>query len=237
MVNSRFALDVLADTWPMLRGRADIVANGVPGPEASTAPRAELDEVRLLFIGRLSPRKGPQVALRAVEQLVRSGRRVHLDLLGAVFPGYEWFEAELRDFVRTSGLGEHVTFLGFDPDVWGHVAASDIVLVPSVVDEPFGNTAVEAMLAQRPLIVSATSGLLEAAADYETARRVTPDDPRAIAAAVVDLTEHWDAVVARVAADRDLALARHAPEVYRRTLVDTISSRRRLTNTRRNPTR
>ncbi|WP_342372823.1 glycosyltransferase [Propioniciclava soli] len=219
VVNSSFGLRVIADTWPALAKRATIVMNGVPGPTSPSLPRAELDEVQLLFIGRLSPRKGPQVALEALRILLGEGRRAHLSILGAVFEGYEWFERELRDFVDAYGLSDNVTFLGFHPEVWEHLDSADIVLVPSTVDEPFGNTAVEAMLAQRPLVVSATSGLLEAADGYDTARRVPPSDARAIAGAVEDLLKHWGDVRRQTETDRERALAKHAPSVYRRALV------------------
>ncbi len=104
--------------------------------------------------------------------------RYRLTFLGGVFPGYEWFEQELRAYVASHELSTQVVFLGFDPDIWGHLAASDVVLVPSTVDEPFGNTAVEAMLALRPLVVSDTSGLRRPRTATATARLVTPDDPR-----------------------------------------------------------
>ena len=223
IANSRFCLETMSSAWPSLARRTEIVYNGVVGPEQAAPPRSTLDVVRLLFVGRLSPRKGPQVAVTAVERLRHRGIPVQLALLGAVFPGYEWFETELRDQVTACGLDDAVNFLGFDPDVWGHVARSDIVIVPSVVDEPFGNTAVEAMLAERPLVVSATSGLLEAADGYATARQVTPDDPQAIADAVAELADDWGAVIAQVGADRKLAISRHAPGVYRRRVVEIVT--------------
>lgn len=224
VVNSRFSLDVLARSWPVLGRRGRLVYNGVPGPEASVPPRRSLTgQVRLLFIGRLSPRKGPQVALRALERLQREEPgRYRLSLVGAVFPGYEWFERELREFVTDRGLSAQVTFFGFDPDIWGHLAACDIVLVPSTVDEPFGNTAVEAMLALRPLVVSATSGLREAAAGYSTARLVHADDSDAIITGVRELVSSWESVLEGTASDRELAIARHAPAVYQRSLVAVI---------------
>ncbi len=223
VVNSRFSLDVLTATWRVLGRRSRVVYNGVPGPEDTTPPRAALDQARLLFIGRLSPRKGPQVAVAALEQLVAAGVSVRLDLLGAAFPGYEWFEQQLREQVRAAGLDELVGFLGFDPDIWSRLAGTDIVVVPSTLDEPFGNTAVEAMLAQRPLVVSATSGLREAAAGYAMASQVPPSDPAAIAAAVRALIANWTEVVAHSEADRRLAVQRHAPEVYRGQILATIN--------------
>lgn len=224
VVNSRFSLGVLADSWPRLRARSTVVYNGVPGPAAGPTPlRHELvGGPRLLFIGRLSPRKGPQVVIQAVAELRDRGVSAQLGLLGSVFPGYEWFDAELREQVRVLGLEKQVVFIGFDPDIWAHLADSDVICVPSTVDEPFGNTAVEAMLAQRPLVVSHTSGLKEAAGGFVTARFVTPRDPRAIADAVQGLTTRWSDLGDEVAADRELAVARYDPSVYRSAIVRTV---------------
>jgi GT2 family glycosyltransferase/glycosyltransferase involved in cell wall biosynthesis len=229
VVNSRFSMGVLSESWRVLERRCRLVLNGVPGPEQAQGARAVLDSpVELLFVGRLSPRKGPQVALAALRQLeAAQPGRFRLSLLGAVFPGYEWFERELREFVAVHGLEDRVHFLGFDPAVWGHLAHSDIVLVPSTVDEPFGNTAVEAMLAMRPLVVSDTSGLKEAAEGYRSARFVPAGDADAIAGAVTAIVEDWPAVTGDSAADRLLARRRHDPAVYQagiRGVVEELSA-------------
>lgn len=217
IVNSEFSRGVIAETWPLLDRRTVVVHNGVPGPAEVSAPRPDPRPARLLFLGRLSPRKGPQVAIEAAALLRERGVDVRLSLLGAVFDGYEWFADELR--ARCTELGLDVEWLGFRPSVWEPVADSDIVLVPSTVDEPFGNTAVEAMLAQRPLVVSRTSGLREAAAGYANARFVTPDDPAALADAVEEIIAAWPRVRETIAADRKLAIRRHDPALYRRAIA------------------
>lgn len=221
LVNSRFSLDALSDAWPLLRRRATVIYNGVPGPEqVPDPPRADIsDQVRLLFLGRLSPRKGPQVALEALAELRGRGVPATLDLLGSVFPGYEWFESELRARAAELGLSAEVRFLGFDPEVWHHLSQADIVLVPSTVDEPFGNTAVEAMLAQRPLVVSETSGLKEAAAGFASSRFVKPGDATAIADAVAGLVDDWPVVRAQTWEDRISAERTFNPNAYREALV------------------
>ena len=226
VANSRFSLGVLTESWAALGRRGTIVYNGVPGPDAPQSPRGDLtDPVQLLFIGRLSPRKGPQVALEALRLLnARHPGRYFLNLLGAVFPGYEWFEQQLRDFVAAEGLEDRVSFLGFDPDVWGHLAESDIVLVPSTVDEPFGNTAVEAMLAQRPLVVSKTSGLCEAADGYASAILVTPNDPEAIVCGVTQLVGAWPEVIEQTSGDRALAISKHAAKTYQREFTVAVEA-------------
>lgn len=224
IANSEFTLGVVAASWPRLRRRSTVIHNSVPGPstDPSGPGSTPQDPARMLFVGRLSPRKGPQVALAAVAELRRRGVRVRLGLLGSVFPGYEWFESTLHERVRSLDLEADVDFLGFDADIWAHLAAADIICVPSIADESFGNTAVEAMLAQRPLVVSATTGLKEAAAGFSCAWFVTPGDPNAIADAVQGIVACWPELSARVAEDRRLAIERYDPFVYRRAVVSAL---------------
>jgi glycosyltransferase involved in cell wall biosynthesis len=180
--------------------------------------------VRLLFVGRLSPRKGPQVAVAALQQLIARGIDARLQLLGSVFEGYEWFETELRDTVAAAGLADRVEFLGFRPDVWPALADSDVVLVPSITEESFGLTAVEAVLAARPLVVSDSSGLREAVAGYASAQAVVPGDAARWADAVQRVIADWDTVRQDAVVDAVVARHRHAPELYTARLVDVVSA-------------
>ena len=225
VVNSRFSLEVLSSAVPLLRRRSTVVYNGVRGPAAPVRARAELEPpVRMMFVGRLSPRKGPQVAVAALAELHRRGVPARLALLGAVFEGYEWFEAELRAQVSAAGLESSVDFLGFQPDVWPHLTRSDVVIVPSVVDEPFGNTAVEAVLAARPLVVSATSGLREAAAGYASAQSVEPDRPDLLADAVQSVIADWDAYRTAAWTDAAVAAERHSVLRYQQEVIRVLES-------------
>ena len=221
IANSQFTLDVLADVAPSAGRRTSVVLNAVCGP-ADVAPAARADltgPLQLLYVGRLSPRKGPQVAVAALRELVDRGVDARLTLLGSVFEGYEWFEAELRSAVVAAGLDERVRFLGFQPDVWPHLADADVVLIPSVQAEPFGNTAVEAVLAARPLVVSDHSGLREAAAGYACVQAVDPAQPADWADAVERVADDWAKYRAVALEDAREATSRHAPARYRAELV------------------
>lgn len=217
VVNSRFSLDVLAASFPSLRRKATVVYNGIAGPEHPVPVRDRMcGTARLLYVGRLSPRKGPAVALDALSVLIGRGVDVRLDLVGSAFPGYEWFADELAEQVATDpALRDRVSFHGFVADVWPHVADSDIVIVPSQFDEPFGNTAVESVLAARPAVVSATSGLLEAAGGYESVISVEPGQPAALADAVGAILDDWPRYCTAALADAPRARERHAPARYR----------------------
>jgi glycosyltransferase involved in cell wall biosynthesis len=223
VANSKYSVEVLRRSFPRVAARAVVVPNGVPGPARPLRARATLDgPVRLLYVGRLSERKGVDVAVEAVRLLRAGGQDATLRIAGAVFPGYEWFEAELREQIRSGGLESSVELLGFVDDVWGRIAEADIVLVPSRYDEPFGNTAVEALLGGRPVVVSDTSGLREAAHGFDAVSFVPPADPAAIADAVLALVRRWPDAPAQAWEDRVRAAARHSPAAYRRRIVGVV---------------
>lgn len=222
VVNSRFSLDVLLASAPRLRARSSVLDNAVPGPPAALPAREELvGPVRLVYVGRLSPRKGPDVAVEAARRLVAEGLDVRLDLVGSAYPGYEWFSQRLADDAAASGA-QRVVLHGFDPDVWPHLQRADVVLIPSRADEPFGNTAVEAVLAARPAVVSDTSGLHEAAGGYRSVHLVEPGSASALAAAVRAVVADWPAHRRSAIADAERAARRHSPRAYQVALAGVV---------------
>lgn len=225
VVNSRFSRDVLLDVTPGLGPRSSVLYNGVVGPDVVSPARRELTgPVRLLFVGRLSPRKGPQVLLAVLAELAVRGIDAELELLGSTYPGYEWFERELRATVAATGRGSTVRFSGFDDDVWPHLTAADVVLVPSQLDEPFGNTAVEAVLAARPVVVSATCGLTEAVAGCPSAQLVEPTDVAGWADAIERVVRRWPEFRDGALVDSAGAGARFAPGRYRADLAAAVAA-------------
>lgn len=215
------------------RSRTTVVHNGVAGPPAVRPPRDDVAAPRLAYVGRLSPRKGVDVAVGALARLRAQQVDASLDLVGAVFPGYEWYEQQLREQVAAEGLEEHVRFLGFRDDVWSHLADSDVVLVPSRGEESFGNTVVEAALSARPVVVSDHSGLREAAGGRSMTVLVEPDDPGAVADAVTGLVGSWDRTRRLVADDADTAASDFGTERYRRQVVGLLDDLTRSRGVRR----
>lgn len=222
-INSRFSLRVLSDSAPWLTKRTRIAYNAVQGPDEVTPPRPLLDgEVRLIYMGRLSHRKGPHVLIDAVKVLADRGRKVRAGLLGAVFPGNESYELGLHAQAADAGISDRIDFLGFRPTIWPTVAANDIVVISSVVDEPFGNTAVEASLAARPLVVSDIAGLKEASEAATSVIRVPAGDPVAMADAVERIVDNWPDYRAAALVDAEAVAERFSAAQYGRALIEAI---------------
>jgi glycosyltransferase involved in cell wall biosynthesis len=186
--------------------------------------RAQLTgPVRLVLVGRVSARKGTDVAVAALAALHEQGIEATLDLVGGVFPGYEWFEADVRRQIEAAGLTASVTWSGVLPSVWPSLDAADIALVPSRV-EPFGNAAVEAMLAGRPVIAGDTQGLREIVRPGENGELTVPGDGASLAAAITRTVQDWPAARERAGQARAEAQERYSPKSYRDTVAAVLET-------------
>ena len=220
VANSRTTEAVLAASLRRLRTRTEVVFNGVRGPAEPSAPRPRLSgRVRLLVIGRISPRKGTDLAIAATERLCEEGYDVGLEIVGSTFAGYEWFEERIRAQAAVPALAGRVSFTGFVDDAWPSYDRSDIVLIPSL-GESFGNVAVEGMLARRPVVAAAVQGLTEIIDDGITGVLVDPDDVGALAAALRQLCNDWPtarriAESGRLHAEEAFSTDRYARDIVR----------------------
>lgn len=226
LVNSRYSAEALHTNLRQLRGRTELVRNGVLGPVAAQPPRPCLDgPLRVLFAGRLSPRKGPQVALEAVRQLRHEGVPVVIRIVGEAFRGYEWFADKLReDFSDLTAAGV-LEFRGFQDDIWPELEWCDVAVVPSILPEPFGNAAVEAVLAARPVVASDIGGLPEAVAGVSSAIVVAPDDPEALAHALAQIRTRWPEFAAAAVLSGTRARERFHPQRYRDAVGAAVAKR------------
>ncbi|WP_369054071.1 glycosyltransferase [Kineococcus terrestris] len=144
---------------------------------------------RLLSVGRLVPRKGVDVAVRALVELPDA----ELVVAGGPDPSQLEGDPEARRLVqlaREHGVAERLRMVGrVDPaDLPGLLASADVLLATPWY-EPFGIAVLEAMAAGLPVVASAVGGMLDTVRDGETGRLVPVDaaghaDPAAVAAAV-----------------------------------------------------
>jgi glycosyltransferase involved in cell wall biosynthesis len=142
-------------------------------------------------VAQLTRWKGQDTAVRMLELVRRELPETHLVLVGAVTfrsarYDNEAFLADLRRLVGELGLRDHVHFLGQRDDVPSLLAAFDLSVLPSW-DEPFGMAAAESMAMRTPVLVSSVGGVGEYVADGRSGRVLAPHEPRAWAAAAIEL--------------------------------------------------
>lgn len=153
----------------------------VPPPWPADDPHSE-DRHRPVvgFVGRIEPRKGPL-------DLVRAAPRIRAALPDAriVIVGDDPYDSapEYAAEVRAAESVEHVPWVPDGAAVMRHL---DVLVAPSR-QEPFGTVLAEAMAAGTPVVATRVGGLAEVVDDGVTGRLVAPDDPAALAAAVLEV--------------------------------------------------
>jgi len=165
-------------------GTFRVVPNGVD--EAAFATAAPLPELAdperplLLFVGRLEPRKGLDVAIRAFLRLRSSTPRLRLCVVG---DGGE--RSRCQEMVPPS-LRPDVLFVGSvsQQELPRYHASADVFLAPSTGGESFGIILLEAMAAGLPVVASDIPGYRTVLGDGRQGRLVPPHDAFALSEAV-----------------------------------------------------
>lgn len=146
------------------------------------------------YVGRISPEKGVDVALRALAQLGEEGLDADFEIAGG---GEAEHLRELEALAASLRIADRVRFLGpLDTDALkDFYARIHALVVPSVWEEPAGLVLVEGALAGVPLVASRVGGIPEIVRDPEEALLVPPGDSEALAAALRQaLTEPEESV-------------------------------------------
>jgi D-inositol-3-phosphate glycosyltransferase len=179
------------------QGRIEIVAPGVehaffaPGDQggARAALDLPLDRPVLLFVGRIQPLKGPDVAIRALAALGRPDA-ILLIVGGASGAEGDGETARTQELVADLGLREQVRFVPPQPHhiLSTYYRAADIVLVPSR-SESFGLVALEAAACGVPVVASAVGGLLSLVDDGMTGILVRSRAPEEFAKAIARILD------------------------------------------------
>ena len=153
-----------------------------------------LDKSKLIvsFVGRIQPHKGPEVLIRAINEMMVHNPELRADLQVLITGGasgvrnYE--DIRMRELVTWLKLDDVIKFLDPVsreklPDLY---RSSDLVCVPSY-SESFGLVALEAQACGTPVVASAVGGLRTAVADGISGVLVDGHNPKA-----------WSSVIARL---------------------------------------
>lgn len=161
IANSESLKTSLAARFPRHAGKLRKVHLGVDTgrfrPEEGRSSRSGR-RFRVLFVGRVIPRKGVPVLIRAIGLVRKEYGPVDLTVIGRGRPGYM---RELKRLARINGLS--VTFAGKIPHRAIHrwFREADLFACPSQQHEAFGLVNVEAMASGLPVVASNIGGIGE----------------------------------------------------------------------------
>ncbi|MBP8251007.1 MAG: glycosyltransferase family 4 protein [Herpetosiphon sp.] len=151
------------------------------------APTFDLPRPWLLFVGQLTPRKGYDLALRALPHILKRYPTASLLMVS----GINHAERTNVELIGTElGINEHIHFLGRleDAELVNLFRACDVYLTPTRY-EGFGLTLLEAMLAGAPLVASDIPVVNEIVRHGENGLLARYNDAEAFAAAAMQILD------------------------------------------------
>ncbi|MEO1656576.1 MAG: glycosyltransferase family 4 protein [Pseudomonadota bacterium] len=159
---SEFARSRFARDFPHLADRTYVAYNGIDS-EIYQAKDQEKEQL-ILFAARLIPNKGSLEFVKAMQQVLAERPGWKAEVIGATNPDFEAFNGTLSEtMAATPGLH----FAGYKPfeETMRAFARAAIVVVPSIWEETFGRTAMEANAYGAALVSSGRGGLKEVSGD------------------------------------------------------------------------
>ena len=148
----------------------------------------------LVFSGRVNQEKGVMELIEAMNQLSNFSN-IKLLIIGSSFFGNEVKEDDFikRLRIKAEPLKNRVVFTGFIPyaQMPNYLKMADVAVIPSVWDDPFPTTVLEALAMGLPIITTRRGGIPEEVTE-ENAILLTTDENFVdnLASVILDLYKH-----------------------------------------------
>jgi glycosyltransferase involved in cell wall biosynthesis len=147
------------------------------------------NQLRLLYVGQVASHKGVHTAIEALRLLVKEHGEETASLTiagGSVNPDYE---RDVQSLVSAYGLKQNVHFTGLLPRerLLSEYRDHAILVFPSIWDEPFSITVLEAMSSGLAVVGTPTGGSPEILRDGENALLFAKEDFRSCAEQILRL--------------------------------------------------
>ena len=181
-----------------------------PGRSAGDQRSArEPDEVRLLFVGRLEPRKGVDTLLDSLPALLAEFPGLRVSIVGddrIPAPGGGTYRQRFEASHAASSWADRVEFTGSvdDEELAWRYRECDLFVAPSRY-ESFGLVLLEAMMRSKPVVACAAGGMREIVEEGGSGFLVPPGDSDALRARLAELV---------ASADLRARLGRRGREIY-----------------------
>jgi glycosyltransferase involved in cell wall biosynthesis len=189
MICSSHAIRTMAIRDGVPADRAVTVYEGIDVDRIVAAPAADVHKElwlpkRAPIVGNIAalvPHKGQRFLVEAAPRIVRALPDTQVLILGD-----GQLRQALQQQIKALGLEHHVRLVGFRPDVLALLKGFDVFVMSSVT-EGLGTSILDAMAASRPVVGTAAGGIPEAIEHGVTGLVVPPQQPAALADAVLTL--------------------------------------------------
>lgn len=178
------------------RGKIKVIHNGVDtkrfSPEGYVHPLSK-DNIWILYVGRIEDRKGLDVLIQAMSEIVPKHPKTRLLIVGRA-PNPRSLSS-LMNLVRKFGIQSNVIFKGpvSSNVIPSLMRACDVLVFPSTTQriqvEGLPNTILEGMSTEIPIVSTNICGVPEVISHMKTGLLVEPSSVEQLAAAIITLIE------------------------------------------------
>jgi glycosyltransferase involved in cell wall biosynthesis len=213
-------VDAAREEW---RGRGRVALNGIDSQMfRKRDPGDALGQpIRLLYAGRVEPRKGVGTAIESLAVLTRTGTAAELTVAGWRHPAYA---TELEKAAADLGVSDLVHWREplpreAMPDLYQE---HDVLIFPTIWREPFGLVPLEAMAGGCLVIATGTGGSAEYLRDRQNCLLFPPQDAAVLADRVRELAGDG-ALVRRLRLGGAETAARHRFEDFALAIEEALT--------------
>ena len=172
--------------------------------------RFDRNKLNIVSVGRVSPEKGMDLAVRTCSRLVKDG-----------FHDLQWWivgggpaSKEVRELIRQTGMNDYVRMTGMKANPFPYIRLADLYVQPSRF-EGYPMTVLEALVLGQPVISTDNPGAAEIIEDQRTGL-LCPIDIEAIAESIEELFRNPGRLAAMRQHVEELDFERQNQECLRR---------------------
>lgn len=188
---------------------------------ASTTER----KIVITLFGRIKPEKGIWFFLDAIERLPKqSVEKCIFNIVGSPAPGGEQMVTKLAKDISEHKHAHCIHLQGFIPDIRQKLNQSDIIVVPSLMRDPFPTTILEAMSAGKPVIATKTGGAIQSVQDDVTGILIDAGNIDSFKDALQKLIESQNLRSTMGGAAREAFLQKFTMEIFAKNFMAEIEA-------------
>jgi len=154
---------------------------------AASPPKPFTYPLRFLFAGRIEPQKGLHLLIEAAMIVKESHPDFSVDIYGDGDPDY--FDS-CRRMIRDHHLTDVLHFKGFNASLRDLLPSYHVMIMPTMMKEPFGRVVIEAMAAGMLVIATNAFGPAEIISNGKDSLLFERGNPQALAQCIKDVLSY-----------------------------------------------
>jgi len=190
-------------------------------PSDYNGPHKYSEQFRIGYVKTLDSLYGPQILIEAMPKVLKEVPNAKL-----IMAGTDKMNGQLVLLADKLGIGDSVEFTGFiqNEKVPEIMRSFDVYVHPSICQESFGVSILEASACGCPVVATRVGGVPEVCIDGQTGILIEPNNPDVLAKAVIKLAKEPELCNNMGRAGRDFVVKNYDWNKNVQTMVETLQN-------------